>query len=131
MSTVIVVFLGAAVYVLAGWWLTGRFGQGLLEPPAAPDSEPLTVGGPVDLATAAIGFDTAVRGYRMDEVDAVVSGLRERVREQAAEIARLRGEAAPDDKAAHDESGAGAATAAAAGGESPLPSRATGAGGAD
>ena len=95
MSTVTVVFLGAAVYILAGWWLTGRFGKGPLEPPVAPDSQPSLSGEPGE-PDAAIAFDTAVRGYRMDEVDAVVSRLREQVRAQAAEIARLRGDAASE-----------------------------------
>jgi len=89
MATVALVFLGAGVYVLAGWWLSGRFGQEKLEPEASADAalEPARLSSNHD---GAVEFDTAVRGYRMDEVDTVIAQMQQRMNEQAAEIAALR-----------------------------------------
>lgn len=90
MSTVVLVLLGAAVYIVGGWWLVGRLGNSPLEPPTSPDEVPPM---PPNDDEPGIAFDTAVRGYRMDEVDAAVSQLQQKVREQHAEIERLRAQA--------------------------------------
>lgn len=90
MSTVALVFLGAGVYVLAGWWLSGRFGEGKLEPETIADATP-ELAGLADNHDGRVEFDTAVRGYRMDEVDLVIARMQQRLEQQAAEIATLRG----------------------------------------
>ncbi|PKW26180.1 DivIVA domain-containing protein [Phycicoccus duodecadis] len=68
----------AAVATLAGaaWWL-GR---------PRPDA-------PADGTPAPEGFATALRGYRMDQVDEVLDRLEARVADREREIAVLRGEA--------------------------------------
>ncbi|SER78060.1 DivIVA domain-containing protein [Pedococcus cremeus] len=38
-----------------------------------------------------VHFDTALRGYRMDQVDHVLDALQDRIAEQEREIATLRG----------------------------------------
>jgi DivIVA domain-containing protein len=53
-----------------------------------------------------VHFDTALRGYRMDQVDQVLDALQERIVEQEREIATLRGGAAPhNDDATQPEGG--------------------------
>ena len=68
----------------------GRIRGGLDDPPVArPDIE-LPPGrlGAVDLA--GLRFSVALRGYRMDEVDAVLDRLRAELRTRDAELAELR-----------------------------------------
>jgi DivIVA domain-containing protein len=93
MSTVAFVFLGAGLYVLAGWWLSGRFGSNRLEPEAVSDATSTSAfaeAADYGSGTQRIEFDTAVRGYRMDEVDRTVDALQQVIRTQAEEISRLR-----------------------------------------
>ena len=87
MTTAVLVFLAGGVYILAGWWLSGRFGNSALEP-ADPDSEPSTIG-ESGTAETAFAFDTAVRGYRMDEVDAAISELQAQVRNLKNQLAGM------------------------------------------
>lgn len=51
-----------------------------------------------------VRFDTAARGYRMDQVDDVLDALRDRIAGQQAEIDRLRAAGAPGvaDVAVHE-----------------------------
>ena len=75
---VFLALLGVAV-VVAGAWLLGR--------PRAQASD----AGQLDSTL----FGAQLRGYRMDQVDAVVDGLEARIAEHDREIARRRGEPAP------------------------------------
>lgn len=85
--TVVAVLL---VGVFAGL-LAGRIGYDPLS--EAVTSQPDT--GLADDFTARsisdVHFDTALRGYRMDQVDHVLDALQDRIAEQEREIATLRG----------------------------------------
>lgn len=85
--TVVAVLL---VGVFAGL-LAGRIGYDPLS--EAVTSQPDT--GLADDFTARsvsdVHFDTALRGYRMDQVDHVLDALQDRIAEQEREIASLRG----------------------------------------
>ena len=85
--TVVAVLL---VGVFAGL-LAGRIGYDPLS--EAVTSQPDT--GLADDFTARsvsdVHFDTALRGYRMDQVDRVLDALQDRLAEQEREIATLRG----------------------------------------
>ena len=104
MFIVATMLLIGAVIALA----VGRIGGGLDAPasslparglPAPPDGTPGPIG---SREVAAVRFSPALRGYRMDEVDAVLDALGDRLDAQADRIAEL--EAMVD--------GAGTATAA-------------------
>ena len=43
-----------------------------------------------------VQFDTALRGYRMDQVDTVLDALQERLADQERQLAELRGAAGQD-----------------------------------
>lgn len=85
--TVVAVLL---VGVFAGL-LAGRIGYDPLS--EAVTSQPDT-GLADDFSARSISdvhFDTALRGYRMDQVDHVLDALQDRIAEQEREIASLRG----------------------------------------
>lgn len=50
-----------------------------------------------------VRFDTALRGYRMDQVDEVLDRLQGHIAEQEREIARLRSGPAPSPGPDHDD----------------------------
>ena len=67
--------------------------------PADPDRSPLGAlpNGPVDRAgIEALRFSVAVRGYRMDEVDAVLDRLAAELEARDARIAELEHSTAPE-----------------------------------
>jgi DivIVA domain-containing protein len=90
-------FLVAGVAVVTGIWLlaTGRMREELPDATPAEAVQGLPAAGigewaPGDLDDVRI--DQAWRGYRMDEVDALVERLGAEIAVRDAEIARLRGE---------------------------------------
>ena len=88
---VFLALLGIAVVVAAAWLLgrprsrSASPGVGELEDADAP-------GGRARPSPTAPGSRPRLRGYRMDQVDAVVDSLEARIAEHDLEIARLRGE---------------------------------------
>jgi DivIVA domain-containing protein len=95
-----IAFLVAGVAVVTGIWLlaTGRMREELPDAPPAEALQGLPAAGvgewaPADLDDVRI--DQAWRGYRMDEVDALVERLGAEIAVRDAELARLRGEQAP------------------------------------
>ena len=75
----------------------------------------------------AVRFDTALRGYRMEDVDDRLEGLRDELAERERTLAQLRAQAAAGDPAEPTADGAaepaadGAAEPAAAGPAQPAP----------
>lgn len=51
-------------------------------------------------AVADVRFDTALRGYRVDQVDEVLDRLQQRLTEQEQELARLRADCRDEDHTA-------------------------------
>lgn len=86
LTVVAVLLVGVFAAMLAGWVrydpmtdpVTSQPDAGLDDGFAATD-------------VAAVHFDTALRGYRMDQVDDVLDRLQERLAEQERELATLRG----------------------------------------
>lgn len=87
------VLLIAVAVLLVGLFagmIAGRIGYDPLADPVttAPDpglDEDFTAAGVAD-----VRFDTALRGYRMDQVDQVLDRLQQRLAEQERELAALR-----------------------------------------
>lgn len=83
------ILLAMAVIALAAGVVTGRI-AGSMEPPAT--SLPFR-GLPDDVVPSdleVLRFDAALRGYRMDQVDAVIDRLADELRRRDDEIAVLR-----------------------------------------
>ena len=83
--TIVFLILGVAVVAAVAMLAVGRLGE---LPDSEPDRPPVLL--PDDRLVASqdvddVRFAVGMRGYRMDEVDAVIEGLR-------AENARLRGQ---------------------------------------
>jgi DivIVA domain-containing protein len=99
-------FLAVGVAVIAGAALliAGRWREGL--PDVTPEGSPpaiLPSDVPLGSLTAAdmegVRLEQAVRGYRMDDVDALVDRLTQEIEVRDAEIARLRAEDDPRPRA--------------------------------
>ena len=78
-----VLFIVVAVLLVGGFaaLLTGRMGYDPMSEPTTTQSDP---GLGEDFAAteiASVHFDTALRGYRMDQVDAVLDRLQDRIAE--------------------------------------------------
>lgn len=86
-----VLLLGAAL----AWAVSRADVPGVPAPVSTQSAQPLPQGplGPDDVHT--VRFDQAVRGYRMGQVDEALARLADELAVRDAEIARLRGEAAP------------------------------------
>lgn len=89
------VFLVAGVAVVTGIWLlaTGRMSEELPEAPPPEALQGLPAAGVGELAAedlSEVRIDQAWRGYRMDEVDALIDRLGAEIALRDAEIARLR-----------------------------------------
>lgn len=86
---------GVAVITAAALLLAGRWREGLPEvPPEGPPPAALGADTPVGALTAAdlerIRLEQVARGYRMEDVDALVDRLTREIEARDAEIARLR-----------------------------------------
>jgi DivIVA domain-containing protein len=90
--TLLFILLAMAVVAVIAGLVTGRIAGGM----DAPESSlpfrglPPEGVGPIDLET--LRFSSALRGYRMDEVDQVLDRLGEELYRRDDEIARLRAE---------------------------------------
>jgi DivIVA domain-containing protein len=86
--TVLFVLLVAAVAFAVVALALGR--GGLLDPELSPSPQPVLPDGPVEPADLAqLRFEVAPRGYRMDQVDAVLSRLERELASRDARIAAL------------------------------------------
>lgn len=103
--TLLLVFLGVAVLGLTALFVVGRLrppGEGSGPAPASGFDEPearlpavLLPPQPVAEDIARLRFSVGLRGYRMDQVDAVLSRLATALRERDAELAAFRGQDGP------------------------------------
>jgi DivIVA domain-containing protein len=84
--TVVAVLL---VGVFAGM-LAGRIGYDPLAEPVGSQPEVGLTDGFTARSISEVHFDTALRGYRMDQVDRVLDTLQDRIAEQERELASLR-----------------------------------------
>jgi DivIVA domain-containing protein len=84
--TVVAVLL---VGVFAGM-LAGRVGYDPLAEPVTSQPEVGLAEGFTARSISDLRFDTALRGYRMDQVDRVLDALQDRIAEQESQIAALR-----------------------------------------
>lgn len=75
-----------------GVLLAGRVGYDPMSDPVTTQPEPGLREGFTSRDVSAVHFDTALRGYRMDQVDEVLDRLSDRLLAQEAELRRLRGE---------------------------------------
>lgn len=91
---ILFLILGVAVIGGAALLISGRWRDGLADDASLPAESPLAA---VPLGDVSVGdldavrLDQAVRGYRMDEVDALVERLGEEIALRDDEIRRLRG----------------------------------------
>jgi DivIVA domain-containing protein len=69
---------------------TGRVRGGLEDPPTSRPYRPLPEGPLTAPDVDAVRFSLGLRGYRMDEVDAVLARLRDELADRDAELAALR-----------------------------------------
>jgi DivIVA domain-containing protein len=96
-QAVIWVLLVVVAVVLVGLFagmLAGRVGYDPLADAVTSQPDPGLGEDFTARSVAEVQFDTALRGYRMDQVDAVLDRLQERLADQERELARLRGEGA-------------------------------------
>jgi DivIVA domain-containing protein len=86
-----------AVVVVGGFFalLTGRLGYDPMAPATTTQSAPVLSGEIAASEIPTIRFDTALRGYRMDQVDAVLDRLQDRIEQLEAE--RAQGHRVPDE----------------------------------
>ena len=84
-ATLVLVFTAALVVLAAMWVITGRISLGPSQPAQA-DRPGLVVrdgdGRITSASLASVHFHTAARGYRMDEVDAVLAAIIDEMRAQ-------------------------------------------------
>ena len=97
--TVVAVLL---VGVFAGM-LAGRIGYDPLAEPVRSQPDVGLSDGFTARSISDVHFDTALRGYRMDQVDRVLDTLQERIAEQERELASLRPAAAAPPAVRHPE----------------------------
>ncbi|WP_346767619.1 DivIVA domain-containing protein [Knoellia koreensis] len=92
-----VFFIVMAVVVVGGFFalLTGRLGYDPMAPATTTQSAPVLSDEIAASEIPTIRFDTALRGYRMDQVDAVLDRLQDRIEELEAE--RAQGHRVPDE----------------------------------
>ena len=78
-----VLFIAVAVLLVGGFaaLVTGRLHYDPLAEATTTQSEPQLSDGFAADEIASLRFDTALRGYRMDQVDAVLDRLQERIAE--------------------------------------------------
>lgn len=91
--TYFVVLVAVLLFGFAVAATTGRLGPGLEEPTSTQASfglPDLPVGELPARAVEQVRLDQALRGYRMDQVDAVLDRLASELAERDAELARLR-----------------------------------------
>ncbi len=92
-SVIWVLFIVVAVLIIGAFaaLAAGRLGYDPMAPATTTQRDP----GLAEHFTAAdvtdLHFDTALRGYRMDQVDEVLDRLQDRIAEQEREIEALRG----------------------------------------
>jgi len=86
LTVVAVLLVGVFAAMLAGWV---RYDP--MTDPVTSQPDPGLDDGFAATDIAAVHFDTALRGYRMDQVDDVLDRLQERLAEQERELATLRG----------------------------------------
>jgi DivIVA domain-containing protein len=81
-----VFFIVVAVLVVGGFaaLVVGRVGYDPLSDPTTTQADPILSDDFGSGEIAAIRFDTALRGYRMDQVDAVLDRLQTRIAELEA-----------------------------------------------
>lgn len=97
---ILFLLLGVAVIGGAALLISGRWRDGLPDTAAEEFEAPLAAVPLGDVSAADledIRLDQAVRGYRMDEVDALVERLGAEISSRDDEIRRLRGESSADD----------------------------------
>ena len=97
--TVVAVLL---VGVFAGM-LAGRIGYDPLAEPVRSQPDVGLSDGFTARSISEVHFDTAMRGYRMDQVDRVLDTLQDRIAEQERELASLRPAAAAPPAVQHPE----------------------------
>ncbi len=99
-----VLFVAVVLVVLTTAAVLGRVDGSLGDATSTMSHEPLPAGPlrPADLDD--LRFDTALRGYRMTEVDAVIDRLRRELQDLDADVARLRRAPAAADAPDHAES---------------------------
>lgn len=90
--TVVFTLITLAVLGLIAAVAVGRIGGGLDDPASSLPSRGLLPGPIVGSDLDEIRFSPALRGYRMDEVDAVLDRARDELDRRDVEIARLRAE---------------------------------------
>ncbi len=91
MIWVFLICVAVLVVGAIGALVTARIGYDPLSDPVESQRDP---GLPDHFAASdvrALRFDTALRGYRMDQVDRVLDRLEARLAEQETELQRLRG----------------------------------------
>jgi DivIVA domain-containing protein len=97
--SLVLLLLAVGVVVAVAAIGAGRVRGGLEEAPTSRPFRPVPEGRIVPSDVDALQFTPALRGYRMDEVDAALASLRDALAERDAELAELRRRAAepPDD----------------------------------
>ena len=93
--TLVFTLLTMVVLGLVSAVAIGRLGGGLDAPVSSLPSQGLPEGDVTEADIQQIRFAPALRGYRMDEVDAVVDRLTEELRRRDAELEQLRRAADP------------------------------------
>ncbi len=112
MIWVFLLVVAVLLVAVVGALLAGRIRWDPMSEPVRTRPEPGLPSEPSADDVIGVRFDTAARGYRMDQVDDVLDALRDRIAGQQAEIDRLRAAAAHVDGAGmdgadvdHDEAG--------------------------
>jgi len=84
-----VLFIVVAVLLVGGFaaLIVGRVGYDPLSEPTTTQSDPRLGEGFAASEVASLRFDTALRGYRMDQVDSVLDRLQDRIAELEARAA--------------------------------------------
>jgi DivIVA domain-containing protein len=99
-----VLFTVIAVLVVGAFaaLLAGRVGYDPLASPVNTQPDPGLPEAFSSHHVAGVHFDTALRGYRMDQVDEILDRLLDRLADQEAELRRLRTEPAGEAGAGSD-----------------------------
>jgi DivIVA domain-containing protein len=99
---VVFIVVALAVLGLFAVLLTGRIGYDPLSEAVASQPDPGLGDSPEADDITTVRFDTALRGYRMDQVDDVLDRLQERLRERERELADRERQLADRDRAVAD-----------------------------